>query len=85
MIRHCDGTDPHLLNGEGQPGCACGQRFDDVHFHVIWPHRHIPSRRERAASIVANADAILAELYAAYPGLDWGAWMDEQRTAATGP
>jgi hypothetical protein len=82
VIRHCNGTDPYLLDGQGQP-CACGQRFDDVRFGVVWPHHYIPTRPDRAAFIVAHADEILPKLRAAHPGLDWDAWLAEQRAIAS--
>lgn len=63
MRRHCDGTDPNLLQpvvdqraalAEGQPGyrpCACGLRFDDVQRLVIWPHQRLLTAAERAALV----------------------------------
>jgi hypothetical protein len=37
MIRKCDGTDPNLVDSEGNTG-NCGLEFDDVHHLVICPH-----------------------------------------------
>ena len=52
MIRHCDGNDPHLTGGDGEP-CHCGITFDDVEYEVIYPHRRIPSRAEKEAAFKA--------------------------------
>lgn len=82
--RYCDGTDPALLDADGQPGCACGTRFDDVRFQVVWPHRYIPTPRERAAVIVRNAESILPALREAHPGQDWDSWLAEQQVIADG-
>jgi hypothetical protein len=37
MIRCCDGTDPYLLGADGEP-CACGLRFSDGDYSVLYPH-----------------------------------------------
>jgi hypothetical protein len=48
MIRSCDGTDPDLVNGDGEP-CDCGLIFDDVECMVIYPHTAILGRAEKDA------------------------------------
>ena len=83
MQRHCDGTDPNLIDRAGQP-CRCLARFDDVRFSVIWPHDRILTPQQRARVVVSNADPILAALRETYPGIDWDRWMAEQRTLAGG-
>lgn len=45
MIRKCDGTDPNLDDGKGNP-CNCSAEFDDMYHLVIFPHeRFIPIRQ----------------------------------------
>lgn len=48
MIRECDGTDPNLVDFDGEP-CDCGLIFDDVEMTVIYPHTPILSRAEKDA------------------------------------
>jgi len=48
MIRTCDGTDPNLVNGNGDP-CDCGLIFDDVELAVVYPHTQILGRAEKDA------------------------------------
>lgn len=44
MRRHCDGTDPNLLQADGRTPCACGLTFDDVEMTVIHPHTPVQAR-----------------------------------------
>lgn len=61
MIRHCDGTDPNLLDDSvTATPCSCGLTFDDVHRCVIYPHAFIPTRAEREA-LAAMLDSIVVE------------------------
>lgn len=46
MLRTCDGTDPLLIDSQGDP-CECGMIFDDVELTVIYPHHQILSREEK--------------------------------------
>jgi hypothetical protein len=48
MIRTCDGTDPNLVDREGNP-CDCGLIFDDVEMTVVYPHTQILGRAEKDA------------------------------------
>lgn len=38
MIRHCNGTDPNLIDEQGFRNANCGRTFDDVSCIVICPH-----------------------------------------------
>lgn len=44
MIRFCDGTDPNLVDLNGNP-CRCKLRFDDVDRMVIYPHHLVGGGR----------------------------------------
>lgn len=52
MRRHCDGTDPNLVQGDGRTPCACGLTFDDVERTVIHPHTPVRAR------LLADADEV---------------------------
>lgn len=49
MMRHCDGQDPNLVRKVGDGAyvdgayvpCDCGEKFDDVDYSVVYPHRTV--------------------------------------------
>lgn len=45
-MRHCDGTDPNLVDLYGNP-CSCGLTFDDVDHLVLYPHARITTQEEK--------------------------------------
>ncbi len=59
MLRVCDGTDPNLLDKDGQPD-TCGLEFDDVQRSVIHPHVFIPTQEEKAA-LLAELEGVFLE------------------------
>lgn len=62
MMRHCDGTDPYLLDGPTPNAgpCACGLRFDDAARSTVYPHVFIPTRDDKER-LAAMLDSIAVE------------------------
>lgn len=81
MIRHCDGTDPNLIDGPTTASgpCVCGLTFDDVARSAVYPHVFLPTAADRARfaewldtvsveQIVAMDGAAMSGLVAALRG-----------------